>query len=107
MKAPARAMWRLIRQRRSGRRLRSYQRRFRHQSSHSFDPTTDLASQSPRRPIGSPASQRPRRDPMAFDITPEAAAQWKADLREEVTPRVGGEELVAVAAFRRTGGASS
>jgi hypothetical protein len=44
---------------------------------------------------------------MAFDITPEAAVQWKADLREEVTPRVGGEELVAVAAFRRTGGASS
>ena len=44
---------------------------------------------------------------MAFDITPEAAAQWKADLRAELAPRVNDEELVAVAAFRRTGGTSS
>jgi hypothetical protein len=44
---------------------------------------------------------------MAFDITPEAAAKWKQDLWEEATPRVGGEELVAVAAFRRAGAAGS
>jgi hypothetical protein len=44
---------------------------------------------------------------MAFDITPEAAAKWKRDLWEEATPRVGGEDLVAVAAFRRAGAAGS
>jgi len=44
---------------------------------------------------------------MAFDISPEAAAQWKEDMRTEVEPRVGEEELVAVAAFRRAGATSS
>jgi len=44
---------------------------------------------------------------MAFDISPEAAAKWKQDMRDEVAPRVQGEELVCVAAFRRAGAAGS
>jgi hypothetical protein len=45
MKAPARAMWRLIRNRRRGRRLRSYQRRFRHHSRHPVVSATQQAFQ--------------------------------------------------------------
>ena len=44
---------------------------------------------------------------MAFDITPEAAQQWKQDLWAEAEPRVNGEQLVAVAAFRRAGATGS
>ncbi|MSO42565.1 MAG: hypothetical protein EXQ70_11885 [Solirubrobacterales bacterium] len=44
---------------------------------------------------------------MAFEITPEVAADWKRDLTEEVTPHLNGEELVSVAAFRRGGSSAS
>jgi hypothetical protein len=42
---------------------------------------------------------------MAFDISPEDLAKWKQDMTDEVTPRLHGEELVSVAAFRRGGAA--
>ena len=41
------------------------------------------------------------------EMKPEQVAKWKNDLWEEAEPHVAGEELVAVAPFRRGGGTAS
>ena len=42
-----------------------------------------------------------------FDLTPEKAEAWKAQLIETAQPHVGGEEIVAIGAFRRGGSTAS
>src|SRR5258705_8631314 len=42
-----------------------------------------------------------------FEMNPEQVAKWKQDLWEETEPKIQGEQLVAVAPFRRGGGTAS
>jgi hypothetical protein len=42
-----------------------------------------------------------------FEMKPEQVAKWKNDLWEEAEPHIQGEELVAVAPFRRGGATAS
>jgi hypothetical protein len=41
-----------------------------------------------------------------FEVSPEAAAKWKQQMIEEAGPHVNGEDVLAVALFRRGGGAA-
>ncbi len=38
-----------------------------------------------------------------FDLTPEQIAKWRSDLEASVAPHLNGEEVLAVAGFRRGG----
>ena len=42
-----------------------------------------------------------------FEMKPEQVAKWKNDLWQEAEPHLEGEQLVAVAPFRRGGGTAS